>query len=265
MVSHALDRGFAMPSTTQDILAPHAVARITENLSSTIQGPFYVVNEHHDGIASQITEQLELTSKVKEVTSKVNFALRYLKTIVALCYKPLEVARIVSSGDFDNYINPVHFFCTGLTLLFLSLSISKGEAGSGGIFKEGFTGPLLILFVIIPACFCGHLCLLGNGRKLRHLVYLQCYSNGIFVLLCAIVAGVGGIAQQTGNFIDIAITIIAVPMWVGLLWFGAVNWYITKLVYNVSVFRLWIALSVNGAVFPMLFALLVVLKAYLYH
>ena len=241
-----------MPNTTQDILAPHAVARITENLSSTIQGPFCVVTEHHDGIVSQITQQLEVTSKVKAITSKVNFALRYLKTIMALCYKPLEVARIVRSGDFNDYINPVHFFCTGLTLLFLSLSILKGEAGSGGVFKEEFTGTVFIVFVIIPACFCGHLCLPRKGRKLRDLVYLQCYSSGIFVLLPAIVVGVSGIAQQMGISIDILISILAVPMWVGLMWFGAVSWHITKLVYNVSSFQLWIALSVTGAVIPIL-------------
>jgi hypothetical protein len=100
-----------MLAQQQDILAPDGVGRITENLLSTTQE-----NVHHDGIVSQITEQLG----VPAIKSKVNFSLRYLKTVAALCYKPSEVASIVRSGDFGNYINPIHFFCTSLTLLFLS-------------------------------------------------------------------------------------------------------------------------------------------------
>jgi hypothetical protein len=42
-----------MLAQQQDILAPDGVGRITENLLSTTQE-----NVHHDGIVSQITEQL---------------------------------------------------------------------------------------------------------------------------------------------------------------------------------------------------------------
>jgi hypothetical protein len=245
-----------MLAQQQDILAPDGVGRITENLLSTTQE-----NVHHDGIVSQITEQLG----VPAIKSKVNFSLRYLKTVAALCYKPSEVASIVRSGDFGNYINPIHFFCTSLTLLFLSLPFStlqhEAEGGSGGILNKKCIAILFIIFVIIPACFCGHLCLLGQGRKPRHMVYLQCYNIGIFVLLPAIALGACGIAQYTGNPIDMTINIIAVPVWVGLFWFNAVNWYITGIVYNVSYFRLHNALAVFGLVLAILGGTLLIVLA----
>jgi hypothetical protein len=229
-----------MQNTRQAVSLPPIVGRMTEGLYAPTQGPFCSVKptiESQDGIWQEVTEQLE-------VNAKANFALRYMKTILALCCKPSEISKIVRSGHFDEYVTPVHFLCTSLTLLMILISIfgsePEAEGGLERILKEEFLPLLFFSLVIIPGCFCGHLCLLGKGRKFRHMVYLQCYANGTFVLFCGL-AGAFGFSEQTGN-------IMAVPTVVAFLWFVAVSWYIIRLVYGVSFFRLWIAFSVSGVV-----------------
>ncbi len=166
-------------------------------------------------------------------------------TIVYFC-APSKLVPVILGEDQKSYTQPVSYFCTSVAITLALASLfgtgSNDHESRVDAILEDFIPILLLLIFIVPGASCAHLLLRGHGRKVRHMVYIQCYFTGLGFLL----AGIGGTLGILNNDTTGIQQLLQVPFALLFGGGGIVAWYLAKAVYQVSFPRLLLAGFVGG-------------------
>jgi len=127
----------------------------------------------NESLTRDIAEQFE-------VGHKFQVARKFVVTTISYYRSPSILARMILGEEQKSYARPVSYFCTSLLLCF-TLVAFFGESRNDHKSKidemlEEFALVLFFLIMIVPGASVAHLLLRGRGRKVRHMVYVQCYA-----------------------------------------------------------------------------------------
>ena len=189
-----------------------------------------------EGLASDIVEELE-------VKRKFQLARKFVTTTVTYFTVPSKLAHVILGEGEQSLARPVSYFCTSLLIALVLNSVfsTEPEEHTSKINEilDDFIPLFLLLVMIVPGAAIAHLLLRGRGRgrKIRHMVYVQCYAVGIAFLLAGIAGPFGIFNDNAGEIQKLLQLPFALLYGIGVL----IAWYLAKVVYEVSLLRLFLA------------------------